>query len=183
MIKLEDFNVIGIEFEFSIDDGSIFGMSKNGKVTIFLKKIAELYDPERCFDSFISYISAVEIHELGHTIGYIQCGHYYRMLTHLIGSYLRDEKWDKKYSQQLKKIVNDLDIAKEEAIIHNEHICKYCINDNGCDLSLVYEMEFQAFVRNCNDFEALKKRIKNNKKSEYGRIRKFNERHKIDKRC
>lgn len=161
----------GIEFEISIDDGSIFGMSKNGRVTIFLKKIAELYDPERYFDSFVSYISAVEIHELGHAIGHVRCGHYYRTLTHIIGSYLKDEKWDKKYSQHLKKIINDLDIAKEKAIVYNEHICKYCVNDDGCDLSLVCEMELKEFVRDCNDFEALKKSIKNNKKIEYRRFK------------
>jgi hypothetical protein len=148
-----------IEFEYSIKGSANFGISHKRRVTIYLDKIAEMYDPEKYIKNFIIKMCAVEIHEVGHIFGEYRCGNYYRALTDIIGSYLRDRKWYKKYSKHLKEIVNELDIAKKKAIANNDHICRYCIKDDACDISLIYEIEFHTFVRDCKDFEAIQNRV------------------------
>ena len=144
---------MSLEFEYYINGGSAFGTSRKEKVSIFLDKIAELYDPEKRFDGFIAYMVATELHEICHIYGNIDCGYYYRTLTDIISSYLRDGNWKERYTKHLKKIIRDIEVAKKNAIEDNDHICHYCIHDEDCDISLIIEEEFHEFLRDCNDFE------------------------------
>jgi len=76
------------------------------RISIFLNNLS---DPEDCFESFISEISALELHELGHIVGFrsgckkcngLNC--YYCNLTDVIQYYLRDGKWYEGYSLYLR---------------------------------------------------------------------------------
>ncbi len=66
------------------------------RISIFLNKLS---NPEEAFDSFIAEICSLELHELGHIIGFRngckKCNGsncYYCNLTDVIHYYLRDGK-------------------------------------------------------------------------------------------
>ncbi len=84
---------------------------KTNSVTVFLNNLAKLHNPDTDFDSFLSELSAIEFHELGHIIGFrngckgcngMNC--YYCQLTDCISYFLKDGWWNPAYSVWMKKI-------------------------------------------------------------------------------
>jgi len=67
-----------IKFKYSIkgrvNDATT---TKDGEVSIFLNKLnLSLYNPEKNISKFIAYLSAVELHEMGHLFNWaIGCNH------------------------------------------------------------------------------------------------------------
>jgi hypothetical protein len=136
--------------KYSINGKIAYGEHKGGDVTIFINKIAELFNPESDFDSFIAGLCAVEFHEIGHSE--CRCGYYYQKLTEFIFYYLRYGKWQHRYTKVLKKIKENRIKSKERAIANNKNICCYCDHDDSCDIDLLFEIEFHELVRDCDNF-------------------------------
>jgi hypothetical protein len=61
-----------IAFNYSTRGKTCFGRwyPRPDRISIFLNKISEAVDPETDFYGFISFICAVEFHELGHIYGF-----------------------------------------------------------------------------------------------------------------